>query len=153
MSGQLRFCFAGFLLVGVLWTTPSISDPLVELFNTPPRQDAATSSAQAECLPRPGNTTADGAHWVYRFDGYRKCWFLTEGIAKVKKTVRHRGAQDRTGTARPRQSAVADARAELLRSAPAEPPVSEINVADASSDMGITVTSAAPTNLQRPAYA
>ncbi|WP_240543293.1 hypothetical protein [Bradyrhizobium canariense] len=73
----------------------------------------------------------------------------------MKKTVRHRGAQDRAanldenGTARPRQSAVADARAELLRSAPAEPPVPEIKVADAASvlDMGIIMTSAAPTIL------
>jgi hypothetical protein len=155
MSGQPRICFAGFVLAGGLWTTPSLSSPLAELFNTTSRQDAATSSAQAECLPRPGNTTADGAHWVYRFDGHRRCWFLTEGIAKAKKTVRHRGTQDRTasldenGTARPRQSAVADARAELLRSAPAEPPVPEIKVADAASvlDMGITMTSAASTNL------
>ncbi|WFT91257.1 hypothetical protein QA633_23060 [Bradyrhizobium barranii] len=152
MSGQLRICFAGFVLAGGLWTTPSLSNPLAELFYT---QDAATSSAQAECLPRPGSTTADGAHWVYRFGGHRKCWFLTEGTAKVKKTVRHRGAQDRAarldenGTARPRQSAVADARAELLRSAPAEPPVPEIKVADAASvlDMGIIMTSAAPTIL------
>ncbi|MBW5440786.1 hypothetical protein FXB41_40425 [Bradyrhizobium canariense] len=164
MSGQLRICFAGFVLAGGLWTTPSLSDPLAELFNTTPRQDAATSSAQAQCLPRPGNTTADGAHWVYRFDGQRKCWFLTEGIAKVKKTVRHRGAQDRAasvdenGTARPRQSAVVDARAELLRSAPAEPsqpPVPELKVADATSvlDMGTTMTSAASTDLYRPELA
>ncbi|MBM7485190.1 MULTISPECIES: hypothetical protein [Bradyrhizobium] len=155
MSGQLRICFAGFVLAGGLWTTPSLSNPLAELLNTTSRQDAATSSAQAECLPRPDRTTADGTHWVYRFDGHRKCWFLTEGIAKVKKTVRHRGAQDRAanldenGTARPRQSAVADARAELLRSAPAEPPVPEIKVADAASvlDMGIIMSSAAPTIL------
>lgn len=159
MSGYLRFCFAGLVLVGgLVAATPAVSDPFADLFNAAPREPAATSLAQAQCLPRPGNTTADGAHWVYRFDGHRKCWFLTEGIAKVKKTVRHRGAQDRTasldenGTARPRQSAVVEARAELLRSAPAEPSqpsAAEIKVADAASvlGMGTTMTSAVPTDL------
>src|SRR4051794_23285420 len=119
MSGYLRFCFAGLVLVGGLAATPAVSDPFADLFNAAPREPAATSLAQAQCLPQPGNTTADGAHWVYRFDGHRKCWFLTAGIAKVK-TVLHRGAEDRTarldenGTARPRRSAVVDARAELL---------------------------------------
>lgn len=158
MSGYLRVCFAGLVLVGGLAATPAVSDPFADLFNGAPREPAATSLAQAQCLPRPGNTTADGAHWVYRFDGHRKCWFLTEGMAKVKKTVRHRGAEDRTasldenGSARPRKSAVVNARAELLRSAPAEPsqpPAAEIKVADAASvlDMGITMTSAVPTDL------
>lgn len=157
MSGYLRVCFAGLVLVGGLAATPAVSDPFADLFNAAPRERAA-SLAQAQCLPRPGNTTADGAHWVYRFDGHRKCWFLTEGIAKVKKTVLHRGAEDRTahldenGSARPRKSAVVDARAELLRSAPAEPsqpPTAEIKVADAASvlDMGTTMASAVPTDL------
>ncbi|WP_247452979.1 hypothetical protein [Bradyrhizobium sp. 174] len=165
MSGYLRFCFAGLVLVGGLAATPAVSDPFADLFNGAPREPAATSLAQAQCLPRPGNTTADGAHWVYRFDGHRKCWFLTEGMAKVKKTVRHRGAEDRTasldenGSARPRKSAVVDARAELLRSAraePSQPPAAEIKVADAASvlDMGTTMTSAVPTDLHsRPPHA
>lgn len=158
MSGHLRFCFAGLVLIGALAATPAVSDPFADLFNAARREPAATSVAQAQCLPRPGNTTADGAHWVYWFDGHRRCWFLTEGIAKVKKTIRHRGAEDRTvrldenGTARPRRSAVVDSRAELLRSAPAEPsqPVAaEIKVADAAAvlDMGTIMTSAIPTDL------
>ncbi|MCK1480997.1 hypothetical protein IVB27_41310 [Bradyrhizobium sp. 197] len=158
MSGYLRFCFAGLVFVGGLAATPAVSDPFADLFNAAPREPAATSLAQAQCLPRPGDTTADGAHWVYRFDGHRKCWFLTEGIAKVKKAVHHRGAQDRTasldenGTPRPRHSAVVDARAELLRSAPAEPsqpPAAEIKGAEAASvlDMGTAMTSAVPTDL------
>lgn len=154
MSRHLRFCFAGLALVGGLSATPAVSDPFADLFNAAPREPAATSLAQPQCLPRPGNTTADGAHWVYRFDGHRKCWFLTEGVAKVKKkTVRHRGAEDRTasldenGTAQSRHSAVVDARAELLRSAPAEPsqpPAAEIKVADAAAvlDIGNAMTSA-----------
>ncbi|WP_354113936.1 hypothetical protein [Bradyrhizobium sp. RT3a] len=155
MSGHLRYCFAGLVLVGGLSATPAFSNSFADFFNTAPREPAATSSAQADCLPRPGDSTGEGQHWVYRRDGHRRCWFLAEGTAKVKKTVRHRGAQDRAasldenGNARPRQSAVADARAELLRSAPAEPPVPEIKVADAASvlDMGIIMTSAAPTVL------
>lgn len=86
---------------------------------------------------------------------HHKCWFLTEGAAKVKKTVRRRVAKDNTagldenGTTRPRQSGVVDARAELLRSAPAEPsqpPYPEVKVADATSDLdtGTTLMSAAP---------
>jgi hypothetical protein len=158
MSGYLRFYFAGLVFVGALSTAaPASSNPLGGIFNTAAPQPAVTSPPQAECLGRPGNLTPQGQHWVYRMDGHRKCWFLTELIAKVKKTVRHR-AEDRTarldenGTARPRQSAVVDARAELLRSAPAEPSqpsAAEIKVADAASvlDMGTTMTSAVPTDL------
>ncbi|WP_247500448.1 hypothetical protein [Bradyrhizobium sp. 149] len=157
MSGYLRFYFAGLVLVGTLAATPAVPDPFADLFNGAPREPAATSLAQTQCLPRHGNTTADETHWVYQFDGHRKCWFLAEGIAKVKKTVLPRGAEDRTasldenGSTRPRQTAVVDARTELLRSAPAQPsqpPAAEIKLADAASvlDMG-TVTSAVPTHL------
>ncbi|MGY3364434.1 hypothetical protein ACVWZL_001559 [Bradyrhizobium sp. GM2.4] len=81
-------------------------------------------------------------------DGRRKCWFLAEGIATVKKPIRARMAKDRSasldenGT---RWSAVVDARAEVLRSAPPEqsqPPVPEMKVADAASNLG--TGSAAP---------
>ncbi|MCK1745145.1 hypothetical protein IVA80_31130 [Bradyrhizobium sp. 139] len=159
MSGYLRFYFAGLVFVGALSTAaPASSNPLGDIFNTAAPQSAVISPPQAECLGRPGNLIPHGQHWVYRMDGHRKCWFLIEGIAKVKKTIRHRVAQDRTDsldenrTERPRQSAVVDARAQLLRSAtaePSQPPVPEIKVADAASvlDMGTTMTSAAPTDL------
>ena len=78
-------------------------------------------------MPRPGKSTAAGQRWVYRFDGHRKCWFQTaQGIATVKKQVRHSAAKplvavpEENETAPPKQNAVVDARAELLRSAPAE---------------------------------
>jgi hypothetical protein len=78
-------------------------------------------------LPRPGKSTAAGQRWVYRFDGHRKCWFQTaQGIATVKKQVRHGAAKppvavpEENETAPPKQNAVVDARAELLRSAPEE---------------------------------
>jgi len=154
MSGYLRFCFAGLVSVGTLSSAPASSNPLADIFNTASPQPAVTSPPQAECQGSPGNSTPDGQHWVYRMDGHRKCWFLTDGTAKVKKTVRRRGAQDRppnlaeNGAAEPRHSAVVDAHAEMLRSAPAEPsrPLASVfKVADAASTgAGPAMTSAAP---------
>lgn len=154
MSGYLRMCFVSLALVETLSTGPASSNPLADIFNTAAPQPTVTSPPQAECLGRPGNSTPDGQHWVYRMDGHHKCWFLTQGAAKVKKTVRRRVAKDNTasldenGAARPRQSGVVDARAELLRSAPAEPsqpPHPEVKVADAASDLdtGTALMSAA----------
>jgi hypothetical protein len=89
-------------------------------------QAAAPAAAEEECLPRPGKSTTAGQRWVYRFDGHRKCWFQTaQGIATVKKQVRHSAAKppvavpEENETAPPKQNAVVDARAEL-RSAPEE---------------------------------
>ncbi|WP_407159466.1 hypothetical protein [Bradyrhizobium sp. STM 3557] len=144
MSGHLRICFAGLALVGGLSSTPAFSNPFVDFFKNAPHEDAATtSSPQEECLPQPGNSTGEGQRWVYRRDGHRKCWFLAEGIATVQRPV-HRRAVNRgagpneTDKARRRRSSVADARAELPRSAPAEgvqptPLAGQIKVADAAS--------------------
>lgn len=143
MSGYLRMCFISLVLVETLSTDPASSNPLADIFNTAAPQPTVTSPPQAECLGRPGNSTPDSLHWVYRMDGHHKCWFLTESV-KVKKTVRRRVAKDNTasldenGTTRPRQSGVVDARAELLRSAPAEPsqpPHLQVKVADAASNL------------------
>lgn len=155
MSGYLRMCFVSLILVEAVSTGPASSNPLGDIFNTAAPEPTATSPPQAECLGRPGNSTPDSQHWVYRMDGHHKCWFLTEGVAKVKKTVRRPVAKDNTasldenGTTRPRQSGVVDARAELLRTAPAEPsqpPHPEVKVADAASDLdaGTALMSAAP---------
>lgn len=143
MSGYLRMCFVSLVLVETLSMGPASTNPLADIFNTAAPQPTVTSPPQAECLGRPGNSTPDSQHWVYRMDGHHKCWFLTEGVAKVKKTVRRRVADstaslDENRTARPRQSGVVDARAELLRSAPAEPsqpPDPEVKVADAAPDL------------------
>lgn len=148
MSGHLRFHFASLVLFGGLSTAPASSNPLADFFNTATSQPAVTSPPQAECLPRPGTSTPDGQHWVYRTDGHRKCWFLAEGIAGVKKPVNRRVAKDHATSpdendaARQRPGAVIDARAELLRSAPADrnqriPSASEVNVADAASDLAV----------------
>ncbi|MGY8632587.1 hypothetical protein RAD15_08835 [Bradyrhizobium sp. 14AA] len=154
MSGYLRMCFVSLVLVETLSMGPASSNPLADIFNAAAPQPTVTSPPQAECLGRPGNSTPDSQHWVYRMDGHHKCWFLTEGVAKVKKTVRRRVAKDTTasldenGTVRSRQTGVVDARAELLSSAPAEPsqpPHAEVKVADAASDLdtGTTLMSAA----------
>ncbi|WP_271554332.1 hypothetical protein [Bradyrhizobium sp. CCBAU 45394] len=137
MSGYLRLCFAGFALVAILSATPASSDPLTDFFNSARSEPAATSSAQADCLPRPGDSTGEGQHWVYRMDGHRKCWFLAEGIPTVKKPVRR---PDENKNARRGLSAVGDARAELLRPARAErsqqtSPAPEVKVADAASGL------------------
>lgn len=154
MSGYLRMCFVSLALVETLSTGPASSNPLADIFSTAAPQPTVTSPPQLECLGRPGNSTPDSLHWVYRMDGHHKCWFLTEGV-KLKKTVRGRAAKantaslDENGAARPRQSGVVDARAELLRSAPSEPsqpPHPEVKVADAASDLdtGTPLMSAAP---------
>src|SRR3954468_39207 len=131
MSGHLRFCFTAVLLLAALPASPASSNPLADFFNAgpapAPAQATAPAAAEGECLPRPGKSTTAGQRWVYRFDGHRKCWFQTDqGIAMVKKQVRHGAAKPLAAVpeeneAAPRQQkAVVDARAELLRSAPAE---------------------------------
>ncbi|MET4721642.1 hypothetical protein ABIF63_005748 [Bradyrhizobium japonicum] len=145
MSGYLRFCFTGFALAGILSTMPASSAPLDDLLNITPRARAPTYPAQAECLARPGNSAPDGQHWVYRVDGRRKCWFLAEGTATVKKPVRSRLAKDPVASGK--RSPVVDARAELLRPRPAEqsqPPVPEFKVADAASKRGTSTTAPIP---------
>ncbi|MGY4496968.1 hypothetical protein ACVWYH_000895 [Bradyrhizobium sp. GM24.11] len=97
-------------------------------------------------MPRPGKSTADGQHWVYRLEGRRKCWFMAaEGSATVP--VRHRAAKDRVvarsdkETSGRKQEALVDAHAELLRAAPATsqpiPLASKLKMADAASAVAI----------------
>jgi hypothetical protein len=155
MSGHLRFCFAAFVLLAGLPTSPASSNPFANFFNAAPREATPPASAEEECLPRPGKSTADGQHWVYRFDGGRKCWFQAAEGSAVKKQVRYRAAKPRVAApeendaARRKRKAVADARAELLRSAPAETskptrPAPELKVADAASVPATGAASLAP---------
>lgn len=143
MSGHLRCCFASLVLLAGLAATPALSNPFTDLFNPAPREPAAGASAQPECLAQPGNPPGAGQRWVYRRDGHRKCWFLAEGVAPVRKPVHGRVANrtvrpDENETMRQRRSPVSDARAELLSSATAgeaQPPspAREMRVADAAS--------------------
>jgi hypothetical protein len=155
MSGHLRFCFGAIVLLAGLSTAPASSNPFADFFNVAPQTAIAPASAERECLPRPGKSTADGQHWVYRLDGHRKCWFLAaEGIATVKKPVHHHAAKDRAGapaeneTAWRKQEALVDARAELLRSAPetsqSMPPASKLKVVDAASVVAIGAAALVP---------
>jgi hypothetical protein len=146
MSGHFRFCFAALVVLTVLPTLPASSNPVADLFNAAPApaQAAAPAAAEPECLPRPGKSTAAGQRWVYHFDGRRKCWFQTaQGIATVKKQVRHSAARppvagpEENEAAPRKRKAVVDARAELLRPAPADQaaqarPAPELEVVDAA---------------------
>lgn len=144
MSGHLRFCFSACLLLVGLSTSPASSNPFTDLFNASPGQATAPAPAAEECLPQPGKSTAEGQHWVYRFDGRRKCWFqAAEGAATLKRPIHHHAAKRRVAgpeeseTALRKRKAIVDARAELLRSAPAEtpqptPPAPKLKVADAA---------------------
>jgi hypothetical protein len=145
MSGHLRFCFAVFLLAG-LSTSPASSYPFDALFNSAPAEATAPAPAEEECLPQPGKSTADGQHWVYRFDGPRKCWFqASEEIATVKKPVSRHAAKKHIAAPRENEAtlrkrkAVVDGSELLLRSAQAEtpqptPPAPEIKVVDVAPD-------------------
>ncbi|MEK9282963.1 hypothetical protein MTR72_25595 [Bradyrhizobium sp. ISRA442] len=142
MSGYLRFYFAGFVLLAGLSTSPASSNPFATLFNAAPATAPAPTSGEETCAPRPGKSTADGQHWVYRLEGRRKCWFqAAEGTATVKKLLQRRAAKhgvatagENETTARKRKVAV-DARAELLRSGPMDTsrpnPSAPVQVADA----------------------
>lgn len=155
MSGYLRIYFASLVLVGGLSATPAFSNAFTDIFSIAPREPAATAPAQPECLARPGNAPGAGQRWMYRLDGHRRCWFLAEGAATVRKPnpgrLANRAARpDENETARQRRSPVIDARAELPRSAPADgaptmPPAREFKVADAASEPGTVpvLTSAA----------
>ncbi|WP_369722089.1 MULTISPECIES: hypothetical protein [unclassified Bradyrhizobium] len=152
MSGHLRFSLAGLVIVGGLSVTPASATPFAEFFNNALREPAAISSAQAECQPQPQNSTGEGQHWVYRRAGNRKCWFLAEGIATLRKAVHRRFANrtaspDESESARRRRSP--DDRTELLRSAPVEriqptPPAREVKIAEAASIFGTGMTALTP---------
>ncbi|WP_024511005.1 hypothetical protein [Bradyrhizobium sp. ARR65] len=145
MSGHLRFGFVAFLFLAAgLSTSPASSNPFANLFSPDTATPEATAPARAEeeCLPQPGKSTADGQHWVYRFDGQRKCWFqAAEGTVTKKPVHRHAAKnaaprKENEATSR-KQKVVVDARAELLHSAPAEPPqpaaaAPELEVVDAA---------------------
>ena len=143
MSGHLRFSFASlvFLNRGSVYIACVFKSfcRLVQCRSG----EAAPALPEDECLPRPGKSTADGQHWVYRLDGHRKCWFqIAAGTARVKKGVRHQVTKHRVAapeenvTARRKGDAIVDARAEL-HSAPAEtsqstPPAPALKVVDAA---------------------
>ena len=106
-------------------------------------------------MPRPGKSTTAGQRWVYRLEGHRKCWFQAAEVTAVKKQVRYRAAKPRVTAPeeneaeRPKRKAVVDARAELLRSAPAEMsqpmwPAPELKVADAASVLATVIAAFVP---------
>jgi len=130
MSGHVRFGFAALLVVAG-YSTPAASNSFTDFFSPNPAPEAATAApapAPEECLRQPGPASS-GGHWVYRYDGHRKCWFQAEeGPAVAKKPVRHHVASRRVAApeqdkpAPRKQKDVEDARAERVNAAPAETP-------------------------------
>ena len=131
VSSHLRSGIAGFFLVAG-FSTPAFSNAFTDLFSAnaaPAQSTAAAAPAKEECLPQPGRSTAAGQHWVYRFDGQRKCWFqAAEETALARKPVRHRlerrsvAASEEDKPAPRQQKDVEDAHAEMLSSAPEQTP-------------------------------
>ena len=129
MFDHLRLCIAAFLLAG-LSISPASSNVLSDLFSAgateapAPASKEATAPAPAQegCLTQPGKPTADGQRWVYHSDGRRKCWFQT--AAGTSRKLTHHYVLKRRVASRERTEALpkadADARAEVLRPAPAE---------------------------------
>jgi hypothetical protein len=136
MSGHLRCCLAAFVLLLGLSTSSASSKSFAAFFNAAPATASAPTSAEGECLPRPGKSTGDGQHWVYRVEDHRRCWYqVAEGTTTVKKPVRPRAAKHRVAideeneTAARKRKAVVDARAELHTFRPS--PSAPAQVADA----------------------
>lgn len=132
MSGHVRFGFAAFLVVAL--STPAAANPFTDLFssNAAPEPAAAAPApapAADACLSQPGTSTAPGQHWVYRYDGHRKCWFQAEAsTALARKSVHRHAARQRVAapdenvSALRERKAVEDARDEMLSSTPAQTP-------------------------------
>lgn len=130
MSGHMRFGLAAFLVVAG-FSTPAAANVITDLFSPTPAPEAATAApapSSDDCLRQPGPTAA-GQHWVYRYDGHRKCWFQAAAdSAMAKRAVRHHAARHSAAApeedepAPRRQKAVEDARDEMVSSAPALTP-------------------------------
>ena len=125
MSGHVRFAFAALLVAG--FSTPAAANVITDLFSPAPAPDAATAAPAAaapdDCLRQPGPSAA-GTHWVYRYDGHRKCWFqAAAGSAAAKRAVRrHAAKHSEENEPLPRgPKAFEDARDEVMKPAPAQP--------------------------------
>lgn len=157
MSGHWRFCVSALLLFAGFSTLPAFSNPLTDLFNPAPKEEAAAPApapapareAKEECLTQPGRSTAPGRHWVYHLEGHRKCWYQADEATIAAKKQARRAAQpviaSEENEAALRRKTVADARAQLLSAAPADavqptPPAPE--VAETASEPATRVSAA-----------
>jgi hypothetical protein len=135
VSSQLRFGVSAFFLIAG-FTTPAASNALTDLFSPPAAPEAAAPAAPApaqdSCASRPGPAAA-GGHWVYRYDGHRKCWFQAEESGAVSNKPAHHRVARRSAAAseqdkpapRSRENVrenVEDARAEMPNAAPEQTP-------------------------------
>jgi hypothetical protein len=131
VSSHLRSGITAFFVVAG-FSTPAFSNAFTDLFTpaaAPEQPTAAAAPAKEECLSQPGRSAAAGQHWVYRFDGQRKCWFqAAEETALARKPARHRlerrsvAASEEDKPAPRKQESPEDARAEMASSAPVQTP-------------------------------
>jgi hypothetical protein len=162
MSGHWRFCvaaslfFAG-LSFASLSTSPALSNPLTDLFNPAPKEEAtAPAPVREACVPQPGRSTAPGRHWVYHVDGHRKCWFQAdEATVSLRKRIHHYAAKQPVIASEENAAALhkktfADARAQLLSAAPADavqstpPAPGVVDTASVPANGAATLVPAAP---------
>jgi hypothetical protein len=132
MSRPWRLAVSAFLLSAGLSTLPASSNPLTDLLNPAPKEDAAPAPAPApareQCASQPGRSAAPGQHWFYRLDGHRKCWYQgPEEHASARRQLYRHAAKPRVVDPEESEAAlhkktVADARAQLLSAAPADVP-------------------------------
>ncbi len=146
MSGYLQVCLPSIVVLLAISISPAYA-----------QQAATITAARPECLAVPGNPT-EGLRWVYRRDGHRKCWFQADEQS-VKKQVRRRIAKplpDVAAESERKGGAAVDARAELLRLAPAAPPPmppeSEINAVDDAPLDAIVPGSKQQPTIHQPAF-
>jgi hypothetical protein len=164
MSGHLRWYFASFVVLAGGAISPAFSNPFDALFSAAaPAEAPAPAPVEPECLSHPGKATADGQHWVYRYDGHRKCWFqAAEGTVTARTPSHHHAVKQRhvaseeKQVARRQRETVVEARAELLHAAPEQasqstpPPAPEVKLVDAAASPTGTVAIAEAPAVANP---
>jgi hypothetical protein len=163
MSGHWRLCVAAFLFVADLAISPASSNPLTDLLNPPPKEEAAAPApVREQCLLQPGRSTSPGQHWVYHLEGHRKCWFQAAASSVLVTKLVHRHAEKQPVSAPEeneaalRKKSFADARAQLLSAAPADasqptPPAPEAaDTASVPANGAATPMPAAPSTVAEP---
>jgi hypothetical protein len=158
MSGHWRFCVTTSLLFAGLSTLPAFSNPVADLFNVAPNEAAAPAPVQEACVLQPGKSVA-GKHWVYHFDGHRKCWFQAdEATVSARKPIHHHTVKrsavaPEENEATQRQKAALDARAQLLNAAPTGAPQATAPAPETTDTASVPASEAPPPVRESPTAA
>ncbi|CAN5280182.1 hypothetical protein BH10PSE10_BH10PSE10_21160 [soil metagenome] len=110
-------------------TSLSVNTARAATDDAPAASEEAPAAKADECLAGPKGTTPAGAHWYYRIQkgAGRKCWYLGDEGAKVKKPAETASSPAAEEDApppkkKPMQKSVANARAELTTGSTDEDP-------------------------------